>query len=181
MKSSRKPIAAMAMMPTQMISAWVLNGRPSRTWAANQPTERGDEDRDAAHRRRALLGHVVLGAAVLLAEDRLAEPARAEQGDQRPRGEQRDDAGDDAGDHDAIIDGVPVAALGRTSRATSRSSKASTWSPIVCVRLVALAGDDHHVAGLGERDRGADRLGAVGLDLDPGAVVGRRRRPGSRR
>ena len=35
--------------------------------------ERGDDDGDAAHRRRALLGHVVLGAAVLLAEDRLAE------------------------------------------------------------------------------------------------------------
>ena len=38
--------------------------------------EGGDDDGDAAHRRRALLGHVVLGPAVLLAEDRLAE-ARA--------------------------------------------------------------------------------------------------------
>ena len=34
--------------------------------------EGGDDDRDAAHRRRALLVHVVFGPVILLAEDRLA-------------------------------------------------------------------------------------------------------------
>ena len=39
------------------------------------------------------------------------------------------------------------------------------------IRLVALAGDDHHVAGLGERDPEADRRGAVGFDLDAATVA----------
>ena len=64
--------------------AWLLNGNPSRTWAANQPTSAAAEDGDAPHRRRALLGHVVLGPTILLAEDGLAEAAGAEQADQRP-------------------------------------------------------------------------------------------------
>ena len=38
--------------------------------------ERGGDDGQPAHRRRALLRHVVLGAVIFLAEDRLAEPAR---------------------------------------------------------------------------------------------------------
>jgi hypothetical protein len=63
------------------------------------PAEGGDDDGDAAHRRRALLGHVVLRPAVLLAEDRLAQPAGAERRDQEAGDDEREHAGDDAGDH----------------------------------------------------------------------------------
>ena len=46
-----------------------------------------------------------------------------------------------------------------------------TSSPIVCVDLVALAGDDHDVAWLGQRDRQLDRRRPIDLDLDSRAVV----------
>ena len=90
---------AITITPTHTISAWSENGRPRRMWATSQPAEGGDDDGDAAHRRRALLGHVVLGSAVLLAEDRLAETAGAEHVDQHARHDQRQRPGDDAGDH----------------------------------------------------------------------------------
>ena len=73
---------AITSTPTHTISAWSENGRPRADVGDEPAAEGGDDDGDAAHRRRALLGHVVLGAAVLLAEDRLAEAAGAEHVDQ---------------------------------------------------------------------------------------------------
>ena len=76
------------MIPTHTMRPWVENGRPFADVGGEPPGERSDEDGDATHRRRALLGHVVLRPAIFLAEDRLAEAAGAEQRDERPRGEQ---------------------------------------------------------------------------------------------
>ena len=105
--------------------AWSENGSPCADVGDGPADERRGDDGDPAHRRRALLGHVVLGAEVLLAEDRLAEATGPERRDQEAGHEQRQDPGDDAGDHDGDHCS--------SSRTTARSSNGSTRSPIVCV------------------------------------------------
>ena len=78
-------------MPTHMMTAWFENTRPWRKCATIQPTNADDDDGEAAHRRRALLVHVVFGTAILLAEDRLALAAVAEERDEVSRTGERDD------------------------------------------------------------------------------------------
>ena len=75
-------------MPTHTIETLVGERQTLADVGDEPPGERRDDDGDATHRRRALLGHVVLRPVILLAEDRLAEAAGAEQRDERPRGEQ---------------------------------------------------------------------------------------------
>ena len=91
---------AMTSTPTHTIIAWSENARPRAHVGDHPADERRDDDGDAAHRRRALLDHVVLGPVILLAEDRLALAAGAEEGDQEPGAEQRHEHGAGAGDHD---------------------------------------------------------------------------------
>src|SRR3954468_3571485 len=101
----------------------------SVTEVGNHPPEEGrDHDGDPAHGRRALLVHVVVGPAIFLAEDRLTLASVAEERDQVSGADQRKQhrhgPGDHHGDHWTAR---------RISKATTRSSKGSTWSPMVCV------------------------------------------------
>ncbi len=178
MKSSRNPIVAIARMPTQTISAWVLNGRPSRTWADIQPTRAATRmaippivgvpclamwcsgPRSSLPRigwPRPRVRNIVISARVANSDTRPATtPAIMTAITARPPSDE-----DGAGD---------VAVVERQHSVADRLS-----------RLVTLAGDDHDVARLGQRDRQLDRRRAVELDLD--AASGRRRgcRRGSRR
>ena len=129
--------------------------------------ERGGEDGQPAHRRRALLGHVVLGPVVLLAEDRLAEPARPERGDEEPRDDQRQHAGDDPGDHDG--DHVRRSSSRRT---TARSSNGTTFAPMVCVVSWPLPATTTTSPGLANSQRPLDRRRSILLDVDLRAIAG---------
>ena len=92
------------------------------------PDERCRDDGDAAHGGRALLGQVVLGAMIGLAQDRLALAAVAEERDQPAGREQRDHHGGGTRDHDGDHE-RPCS----NSRTTTRSSNGTTVSPMVCV------------------------------------------------
>ena len=85
-------------------------------------------DRDATHRGRALLGHVVLGTVVLLAEDGLALATAAEEVDQVAGAEERAEHRGRTGDHD----GDHWEPRSR-SATTARSSNSMTVEPMVCV------------------------------------------------
>ena len=154
---------AITRTPTHTMSAWSENGRPAADVGDEPADERGEHDGDAAHRRRALLGHVVLGAAVLLAEDRLAEAPGAERRDQEPGDDQRQDPGRDAGDHHGDHGETRLAA------AAGRAHDGAVVELDDAVadrlgRLVALAGDDDDVARAGRVDGQRDRRRPVRLD-----------------
>ena len=128
------------------------------------PDEGGDDDGQAAHRRGARLGGVVVGATVLLAEDRLTLAAVAEEGDQVARAEQRQDHRHRPADHH------------RDHESRSRATIAIVEGQhLVADRLggfVALAGDDHDVTRAGFDERRGDGPAAVGLDHEGATVAG---------
>ena len=128
----------------------------SRDVGGHPADERGDDDGDAAHRRRALLGHVVLRAVVFLAEDRLAAPTGAEEHDQAARAEQRDERRDRAGDHDGDHDGAPGESIGScVAEHLAGDDTVVERDDLVADGLgglVALAGDHDDVAGPGPGD-----------------------------
>ena len=175
MKSSRKPISRHREDPDPHDQRLGAERQAFADVRGEPAAERGADDRDAAHRRRALLGHVVLGAAILLAEDRLAEPTGAEQRDQRPRWRTARSRPDTM---PAIMTAItwPLRSSGSAELEQDRTGDLTVVERqhLVAdelIRLVALAGDDHHVARLGERDPQPDRRGAVGFDLDAVTVA----------
>ena len=130
-------------MPTQAMAAWLEKTRPCRKWATIHP-----KNAETTMASPPIVGVPCLcmwcsGPTVFLAEDRLALAAVAEEGDEVPRAEQRGDHRARPGDHDG-----DHGSARNSSAATARSSNSRTWSPMVCVRFVALAGDQHHVSGL---------------------------------
>ena len=78
---------------------------------------RGEEDQQAAHRRRPLLGQVVLGAVLA---DVLAELVPAQELDELRADDDRHDQRDERGDEDAGLDAVTIKASATTSRPTER-------------------------------------------------------------
>ena len=147
MKSSRKPIVAMAMMPTQTINAWVLNGRPSRTWAAIQPTR--------AATRMAMPPIVGVPCLAMWCSGPRSSLPRI--GWPRPR-VRNNVISARVANSDTMPATTPAIMTAitarppwtRTSRATARSSNGSTSVADRLRGLVTLAGDDHDVAGLGQ-------------------------------
>src|SRR5438128_1786120 len=86
-----------------------------------------DEDQQAAHRRRALLGAVMLRP---LGTDVLAERVAAQKVDEPRTDEDRDHHRDDGGDEDADqCVGAPASASATASSPTARDALTSTASP----------------------------------------------------
>ena len=154
-------------------------GHPGHGMGGEVADDHGGHDADPAHGGRAGLGDVDLGPVLpdLLADVVLDQPPDQDRGRQH-RHPQGHTARGHQGDHRAappVCRGVRTRRRSaRACRAWARSSKgtgppASTWDG-----LVALAGDDHHVPGLGHPDGQPDGLGPVRLDhrLRPGVHAG---------
>jgi hypothetical protein len=115
-------------MPTHMIIAWSENARCRAGARPASRRSRRHHDRQAAHRGRALLLHVVLRPVVLLAEDRLTLAAVRKKV-MRKRVTNSDTT---IATEPAIITAItwlPPA----VPRATARSSNGTTRSPMVWV------------------------------------------------
>ena len=93
MQSSRKPIA-----PQASVGAEDRQRRQRVVGQRQERDRRGEQDQQPAHRRRALLGRVVLQA---LLADVLAELVPAQEGDERRAAEDRDDHRDERRDEDS--------------------------------------------------------------------------------
>ena len=161
-------------MPTIMIAPG--RRRPRLAEVGDEVAENAPaEDGDAAHGRRAFLV-LVLGPAVLLAEDGLTPAHAAEEPDREAGPDQRDQHGQRAatkrGDEERDPRALASQLASSSSRATARSSKATTRSPTVCVVSWPLPAITHDVAGAAASKRQGDGRAAVGLDERARASTG---------